>query len=542
MNQVLDHDSSIDTQLTLIRHRETFERQRAASQSDWRPWQIVSEYREEGRSGKNTDRPELQRLLADVRAGKLDVVAVTKIDRITRSLIDFYDLWETFQKHKVEFVSLNDQFETTTAAGRAMLKLTLVFAELERERTSERTREKVEVRREAGKWFGGAIPFGYKANPNNPTTLDVDEAAAEIVRRDFFEKFLELGSARALTRYLAQHSITRPKRVTRRGNEAGGTTITTQGVLNLLSNSLYIARRRLDDEREVECNWPPIIERQLFDQVQAKLNANKVDRPSGKPTTGHVYILEGLLRCGACGSMMVRASGTGRNGLYFYYRCGKKNHTASQACRVRDIPVGAVEKFVIDQLKDYAVNKTAIVEAVRIANEGRNTDLVKVEDELVRARAALAVKAQELGKLADAIEQGGTGMTTLVQRMRERQVQADALKTEVMDLETKRNVLRTQTLDAEVIAEGYSRLPFVLDEAVRVEAHAELQNLLQAIIQVVEWHERPGNPKEGWAEIELLKLPEDFWAGGEGEKAERLSDPSLNGSLSRPDWLPTGSG
>src|SRR5262249_14134630 len=157
---------SVDTQLERIRQRATYETEQARH-TKARPWSVVTEYHEEGRSGKDTDRPELQRLLADVRAGQLDIVCVTKIDRITRSLIDFYDLWKTFEEHGVEFISLGDSFDTASATGRAMLKLTLVFAELERERTSERTKEKIQIRREAGKWFGGAVPLGYKVNPEN---------------------------------------------------------------------------------------------------------------------------------------------------------------------------------------------------------------------------------------------------------------------------------------------------------------------------------------------------------------------------------------
>lgn len=153
-NQLLANDNSLDTQIQLIKSRVQYECGRA---QDGRPWELVAEYREEGKSAKNTDRPELKRLMADVAAGKLDVVCVTKIDRITRSLIDFYELWGTFEKHGTEFIALNDNFETRSATGKAMLKITLVFAELERERTAERTKEKVEQRRQQGMWFGSTL-------------------------------------------------------------------------------------------------------------------------------------------------------------------------------------------------------------------------------------------------------------------------------------------------------------------------------------------------------------------------------------------------
>jgi site-specific DNA recombinase len=128
-NQVLAHDSSVDTQLTLIRDRAKLEAHFRKSNGQ-RPWEIVEEYREEGRSGKDTDRPELSRLREAVQARKVDAVVVTKVDRITRSLLDFYSLTREFEEHDVEFISLGDNIDTSNAAGRAMIKLLLVFAEL----------------------------------------------------------------------------------------------------------------------------------------------------------------------------------------------------------------------------------------------------------------------------------------------------------------------------------------------------------------------------------------------------------------------------
>ena len=546
LNQVLENDSSVDTQLVRIRRRAEYESEQAVHREDADPWRIVEEYREEGRSAKNTDRPALQRLLSDVRLGKVDMVVATKIDRITRSLTDFYDLWRTFEEYGVEFVALDDNFETRSAAGRAMLKITLIFAELERERTSERTREKVMARRSGGLWFGGTVPIGYRPHASDKTTLVKDEKWAQIVRDEIFEGYLTAGSARALVRRLANQGITRPTRKTRRGGNAGGGPFTVQGVLNILSSSTYVGERELDDGAVVKAAWPAIIDKPLFQRVKAKLDLSSVDRPSGKSTTGHVYLLDGRLRCGSCGAAMTRATGTGTMGrVYFYYRCGNKTRTAGTRCSVRDVPAEAVESFVIDQVKNYAIDPTAIGKAVRLANAGRDRELASLEVELKKGKSALLAAAKAATAMVDAVEKdvvegGGQAGPGLRARLREREATAQALRVEVEDMQFRRDALRQKLLDDEVVAEGYERLPALLDLARERGAHELLRGLLQAVIDVVEWREDEADPRRGTATIMFYELPEGFWEAIEAQKEERPNEPLSNGSsLSRPVWLPS---
>ncbi len=545
LNQVLEHDSSVDTQFSRIRKRAEYESDQAVHRDDADPWRIVEEYREEGRSAKNTDRPALQRLLADVRLGKIDMVVATKIDRITRSLTDFYDLWRIFEEHGVEFVALDDNFETRSAGGRAMLKITLIFAELERERTSERTKEKIQARRANGLWFGGTVPVGYKPHPTDKTTLVPDEAWAGIVKEEIFEGYLVSGSARALVRRLAKQGITRPTRTTKRGAVAGGGPFTVQGVLDILASPIYIAERVLDDGAVVKASWPAIIERPLFQRVKAKLDLASVSRPTGKTSTGHVYLLDGRLRCGACGSAMTRATGTGAGGRsYFYYSCANKSRTAGTRCGVKDVPAEAVESFVIDQVKKYAIDPSAIGKAVRLANAGRDRELATLEAELKKGRVALATASKAATALVDAVEKdvvegGGQAGPGLRARLRERETAAQALRLEVEDLEFRRDALRQKLLDDEVVAEGYERLPALLDEAREQGAHELLRGLLQAVVDVVEWREDVGDPKKGTATILFYELPEGFWDAAEAQKEERPGEhPSIRCSPSRPVWLP----
>ena len=171
VRQAMVQDGGLDTQFDLMERQ--VELWNSAKPEDWR---VVDRYREEGKSGKNLDRPEFKRLMADMEAGRVDTVVVQKIDRITRSLRDFYVLWETFQQHGVSFVSLHENFDTTSAVGRAMLKLILVFAELEREQTGERTKATLEYRAAQGLWGSGRPPRGYRRHEEESGVLVVDPA------------------------------------------------------------------------------------------------------------------------------------------------------------------------------------------------------------------------------------------------------------------------------------------------------------------------------------------------------------------------------
>lgn len=503
LNQVLEHDSSVDTQIERIRLKAEYE-----NKSRGRPWHILSEYREEGRSGKNTDRPELQRLLADIRAGRIDVVCVTKVDRITRSLSDFYTLWDIFEKHAVEFISLGENLDSSNATGRAMIKLILVFAELERERTSERTKEKIEMRKRQGLWYGGVPPLGYKSHPTDKTTLLLaDEATQHLVREQIFRRYLEVGSAHALCRYLSRAGIRTPRRITKRADQTGGRHFTSKNLIEILSNPIYVAKRALDDGTFVKCSWAPLIDEELFDTVQARLALNREKRPSGRLSADYVYLLEGLLRCGKCGAGMIRSWGKGNGGQYFYYKCARKAKTANEGCPLKSVPAAAVENVVLSELSQYVVDRPALAAAVRDLNAGRADGLLQVRSELKNVADAVSTKKGQVEKLLDLLEGDGDDVVALRRRIRERQAELLDLERAKTDLEHRRELLERDLIESDAVAAAYSSLGTLLDEAVRKGARQEIRSLLQSLVDVVEWRESPGDPTRGEAVIQLFPLP-----------------------------------
>src|SRR5271157_5075646 len=182
-------------------------------------WTLLrAKYDDGGFSGGNTDRPALQRLLDDVRAGKVDVIVVYKVDRRTRSLADFAKLVELFDAHNVSFVSVTQQFNTTTSMGRLTLNVLLSFAQFEREVTSERIRDKIAASKKKGIWMGGVVPLGYRVEKR---ALHVAEEHAAFVR-DLFRRYLEIGSVVRPKPVLDREDVRLPVRTDGTGKTTGG--------------------------------------------------------------------------------------------------------------------------------------------------------------------------------------------------------------------------------------------------------------------------------------------------------------------------------
>src|SRR5262245_52412585 len=232
-------------------------------------WTLLrAKYDDGGFSGGNTDRPALQRLLDDVQAGKIDVIVVYKVDRLTRSLADFAKLVELFDKHSVSFVSVTQQFNTTTSMGRLTLNVLLSFAQFEREVTSERIRDKIAASKRKGLWVGGIAPLGYDTKDRKIT---VNEAEAEGVRT-IFRSYLKLGSLNPLMADLRKRRIVTKVRTLKSRQKVGGIPFTRGPLAHLLRNRFYIGEVAFGGEI-LKGEQIAIVDRKLFDAVQARLDA-----------------------------------------------------------------------------------------------------------------------------------------------------------------------------------------------------------------------------------------------------------------------------
>jgi site-specific DNA recombinase len=248
-------------------------------------WTLVrSKYDDGGFSGGNTDRPALQRLLEDLRAGKVDIIVVYKVDRLTRSLADFAKLVELFDQHGVSFVSVTQQFNTTTSMGRLTLNVLLSFAQFEREVTSERIRDKIAASKRKGLWVGGMAPLGYDTKDRK---IIVNDAEADRVRT-IFHSYLELGSLNLLMADLRNRGIVTKVRSLKSGQGIGGIPFTRGPLAYLLRNRFYIGEVVFKGET-LAGEQPAIVDQDLFDAVQAKLNEQLTNHKLSRTKSEALY-------------------------------------------------------------------------------------------------------------------------------------------------------------------------------------------------------------------------------------------------------------
>jgi DNA invertase Pin-like site-specific DNA recombinase len=275
----------------------------------WRA--LPARYEDAAFSAGTLERPALQRLLKDIDAGKVDVIVVYKIDRLTRSLADFAKLVEIFDAKSISFVAITQQFNTTTSMGRLTLNVLLSFAQFERELSSERVRDKVAASRRKGKWTGGSVPMGYDAKDKK---LIVNEAEAKHVRT-IFKRYLELGTIKLLQDDIRIKKIHSKRRTNLKGRVSGGVPWTYGSLAHLLLNRIYIG------EIGHKGDWfpaehEPIVDRSVFDQVQQRLNSNRVDRKLQRTESG--ALLAGRLFDDR-GNRMSPSFSTKRGVRYFFY-------------------------------------------------------------------------------------------------------------------------------------------------------------------------------------------------------------------------------
>ena len=249
-------------------------------------WTLIrSQYNDGGYSGGSTDRPALQRLLTEVRARKVDVIVVYKVDRLTRSLADFAKLVEVFDSHGVSFVSVTQQFNTTTSMGRLTLNVLLSFAQFEREVTSERIRDKIAASKRKGIWIGGMVPLGYKVKNRKVVVI---KSEAETVRA-IFKRYLELGSLNLLMQDLRQRKILTKVRRLSSGRAIGGNPLTRGPLAHLLRNRFYIGEVAFKGE-VFPGEQPAILDRKLFESVQRKLDEQRTNHSTNRATSESLLI------------------------------------------------------------------------------------------------------------------------------------------------------------------------------------------------------------------------------------------------------------
>jgi len=305
-------------------------------------WKLVSKrYDDGGVSGGTLQRPALRDLLRDIELGQIDTVVVYKVDRLTRSLLDFSRLVEAFDRVGVTFVSVTQSFNTTTSMGRLTLNMLLSFAQFEREVTAERIRDKIAASKAKVMWMGGRPPLGYRPYGRSLAVIEED---ASIVRA-IFERYLALGNVRLLQEDLNRQAVVKPERETKKGQRYGGTPFNRAELYRLLGNPIYVGNIRHGEKIHAGLH-PAIIDASIWEQTQ-KLLAKHVKGERGPRTPREKSLLAGLVR-DADGRPLVASHACKGRRRYRYYVS-----RALQQCESKvglRVPASELEPLVIETI------------------------------------------------------------------------------------------------------------------------------------------------------------------------------------------------
>ena len=431
-------------------------------------------YDDGGYSGATLERPALQRLLADVEAGRIDCIVCYKLDRLSRSLLDFAKLVEVFDRHNVSFVSVTQHFDTSTSMGRLMVNILLSFAQFEREIIGERIRDKVAATRRKGKYTGGPPVLGYDVDRERKRLVVNAEEAALVLR--IFSDFLETGSTTTLAQALTAEGHTTKSWITKEGRHRPGKPWNKVLVYRVLNNPLYIGEVTHKGER-YPGEHEPIVTRRLWDQAHSILARNC--RARGVRTrTKTPALLRGIIRCVHCDCSMGPSFTKRRGKVYRYYQCVHASKHGAGSCPVGTVPAGEIERAVIEQLRAVFETPEAVAATVRAAREQREAQLEEVTHQHAEATAALAALRDEAKRLMS----GACGDSALVAgRLAELTALVEAQERAVTQAEQEMQALSSRVGEQEVIGALAS-----LDPVWEELFPAEQERIVQLLVRRVE--------------------------------------------------------
>src|SRR6516164_3748001 len=335
-------------------------------------WTCLPErYDDGGFTGGNTDRPALRRLFTDIEAGKVDAVVVYKVDRLSRSLLDFAGMMQLFERRKVSFVSVTQQFNTATPMGRLVLNVLLSFAQFEREIISERTRDKIAATRRKGKWTGGMPLLGYDVDPRG-SKLVVNETEAVRVRA-IFALYLRHQALLPVVEELERRGWRTKAWTTRKGRARGGQRFTRTNLYHLLTRVAYVGKVRYRNEVH-QGEHAAIVEPEVWSQVQALLRRHGRRDPVRVRSAA---MLQGLLRCLPCNCRMSPTWVVGSAGTrYRYYVCSQTQRRGWQRCPSKSLSAAVIEKLVVAQVRALANDSDRLQEMIASFPAADTADVV----------------------------------------------------------------------------------------------------------------------------------------------------------------------
>lgn len=483
-------------------------------------------YEDEGFSGGNTNRPEFRKLLEDARAKKFDVLICYRLDRISRNVSDFSATLETLQKCDIDFISIREQFDTSTPMGRAMIYIASVFAQLERETIAERIRDNMLELAKTGRWLGGTAPLGYEAQPI--TYYDSDMNERKMVRlkqvpeeletvKLLFHKYLELKSLSSVETYTLQNSI-KTKR---------GANFTKANIRMILTNPVYVRSTNeviayLENEGITCCGeadgehglltynktkgqstesgkivrvsrekseWisavssqKGIIDSNDWIEVQNILSSNKDKFPNEGKT--HNALLTGRLRCEKCGSNMQISHGhksVKTKQRIFYYTCSLKKHSRGKRCDNKNAKAAEIDTIIINQLKLLAIDKKRVLHSLEKQSKNNTAGTISIDKEK-SIKKSISDKEKQIDNLMNKLSIDDDIFDLIINKIKNLKAEVDMLRDELKDIASSKSQFEENELNLSFIGTLLNKCS-VIDSL----SHDEVKQLIDTLIESITW-------------------------------------------------------
>jgi len=437
-------------------------------------------YDDGGFTGSNLDRPAMGRLMADIQAGLVDCVVVYKVDRLSRSLLDFSRLVEVFDRHGVSFVSVTQPINTADSTGRLMLNILLSFAQFERETIADRTRDKVCAARRRGKWTGGIPVLGYDVHPEGGKIL-VNEDEAPMVR-EIFRLYLQHKSLQKVVAELNRRGWTTKSWTTKSGRLREGTLFTKSTLARFLANPIFIGCVNHKGQA-YPGEHRGIIRKTTFDKVQTILAENQ-KTGSFKSKNKYGHLLKGLIRCGACNSAYIPTSKQRGSRVYRYYTCSSAQKLGWNTCPHPNISADKLEKLIVEQIRIIGSDPKLQAETLKQVRKVARQQASTMESEVKRLRGQVEKIETEKTGLLRALAGGEASGTAISGRMADLENKAATLATRLAEVDRERDTLDQSSLNPNDLTKALGLFEPIWD----VLFPAEQARIIELLIREIEYN------------------------------------------------------
>ncbi|MBI5724822.1 MAG: recombinase family protein [Planctomycetes bacterium] len=436
---------------------------------------LPTDYSDGGFSGGTMERPALQKLMADIARGQVDCVVVYKVDRLSRSLMDFAKLVTLFDQHQVSFVSVTQQFNTTTSMGRLTLNILLSFAQFEREIIGERIRDKKLASAMKGKYIGGQPFLGYDID-REKKRLVVNPAEAEMVRH-IFESFIKTKSCLSVARKLnVKDHRTKEYKVIRNGSVSGGKRWNKVYVYRVLTNRKYLGEI-VHKGKSYPGEHEPIVDRKMWDQVQ-KIMAENYHVRSMKIRQKAPALLRGILRCGHCGKIMGAGHTKRRGRRYRYYICNHAQRNGYDACPIKSVGAGQIETAVKDRIQIILRSPDMIAKTFRQVQAQSSRE----RDELAGQKKRLETRLEELKRAVGRLAKSDTKDGMLADELRKLNEEYAQTQNRLDEISHTMDILSSDGPTEDDVREALQKLDPLWNELFPAEKERIVKLLVEEVI------------------------------------------------------------